>query len=109
MNDSKPRLGASVGIAGRWTAADPRSAFLEFTAPVDGEGRVTGSDGCNGVQGDYTLEGATATIRRGLSTLRACLGVDTWLRGVTAVTLEGDTLRVLDSEGREIGTLTRER
>lgn len=97
------------GIAGRWLAVDPHNAFLAFTEPQDGRGHVSGSDGCNGVQGEYTLDGRTATIRRGFGTLRACLGVDTWLRGVQAVTVDGDTLRILDGEGEEIGALSRER
>ncbi|WP_156914078.1 META domain-containing protein [Brevibacterium album] len=102
--------GPASALLGTWRAEDPASAFLEFHAPgTDGTRRMTGSDGCNGVHGEYTLEGSTATIRRGLSTLKACLGVDAWLAGAVAVTLDGDVLRVFDRQGREIGTLTRER
>lgn len=104
-----PAAQAPAAIAGTWRAEDPATAFLTFSTPAAGAGHMTGSDGCNGVNGEYTLQGDTATITRGFSTLKACLGVDTWLAGTTAVTVAGDTLRVFDSHGEEIGTLRRER
>lgn len=102
---------------GRWTAADPTTAFLQF-GPVlvdgpsrpfvsPGEGPLSGSDGCNGVGGSYRPDGDTARISRGPSTLRACIGVDTWLRGVAWVRVDGDSLHVFDARDEKIGVLTR--
>lgn len=103
-------------LQGRWEAEDPATAFLEFrgAAPAGGllggrpgEGTLVGSDGCNGVGGWYTPDGESATIRRGLSTLKACPGVDTWLSKAVSVRAEGPVLRVYDRDGEEIGVLTR--
>ena len=104
-------------VQGRWNAQDPANAFLSFGDLVPegesrpftnpGEGQLSGSDGCNGVGGSYRPDGDTATIRRGPSTLRACPGVDTWLRGAAKVRVDGDTLHVFNSKDEEIGTLTR--
>lgn len=103
-------------LQGRWEAADPATAFLEFRGPAavggllggkPGEGTLSGSDGCNGVGGWYTPDGETATIRRGLSTLKACPGVDTWLSKAASVRADGATLHVYSGAGEEIGVLTR--
>lgn len=103
-------------LQGRWQAQDPANAFLEFRGASSaggllggrpGEGILSGSDGCNGVGGWYTPDGESATIRRGLSTLRACPGVDTWLSKAVAVRAEGSALHVYGRDGEEIGVLTR--
>ena len=77
--------------------------FLEF---VDDE-NYRGSDGCNNLTGTYRIDGDAITLRPGLSTLRACPGVDTWVRGAKSVSLDGNTLVVFDKSGSEIGTLAR--
>lgn len=93
---------------GRWSADDSEDAFLEFTEVDENGGTVSGSDGCNGVQGEFRIEGDTASIDRGPGTLKGCPDVDTWLKGVTVVVLDGDTLSVQDDEGEELGVLTRD-
>lgn len=103
-------------LQGRWEAEDPATAFLEFRDAAagggllggkPGEGTLSGSDGCNGVGGWYTPDGVTATIRRGLNTLKACPGVNTWLSKAASVRADGTTLHVYDRAGDEIGVLTR--
>lgn len=95
-------------LAGKWVAKDPAKAFLQFDEPdADNKGRVTGADGCNGIQGDYTLKGNKATIKRGFGTLKACPGVNDWLRKVLAVEINGDTLVIKGEKDKQIGTLTR--
>jgi|SRR5690625_2766450 len=93
---------------GRWVAEDPEDAYLEFTEVDDGGGTMSGSDGCNGLQGEFFIDGDTAEVDRGPGTLKACPGVDTWLNGVTAVVVDGDTMTVQDDEGEELGVLTRD-
>ncbi|SDP13475.1 META domain-containing protein [Microbacterium testaceum StLB037] len=85
---------------GRWVGQGPEFLTLE-------DGVLTGSDGCNGLNGSYSREGDTLTVRLGLSTLKACMGVDTWLRKVATATIAGDKLTVFDRAGAEIGILTR--
>ena len=93
---------------GRWVAEDPDDAFLEFTEVDEGGGTMGGSDGCNGLQGEFHIDGDTAEVDRGAGTLKGCPGVDTWLSGVTVVEVDGDTMHIQDDEGEELGVLTRD-
>lgn len=93
---------------GRWVAEDPEDAFLEFKEVDENGGTVSGTDGCNGVQGEFHVDGDTASIDRGPGTLKGCPDIDTWLKGVTVVVLDGDTLSIQNDDGEELGTLTRE-
>ena len=68
---------------------------------------MTGSDGCNGIGSTYTVVDGTVEIAPFFSTLKACQGVDDWLRGVSQVQVDGDTLIVLDKNGTKIGELPR--
>ena len=92
---------------GRWQADDPEDAFVVFTEVDEDGGTLSGSDGCNGVMGEFFIDGDTARVERGASTLKGCPGVDTWLSGIGGVVVDGDTMTVQDSEGEELGTLTR--
>ncbi|WP_156760261.1 META domain-containing protein [Microbacterium karelineae] len=71
------------------------------------DGTYSGSDGCNGIHGEYTAEGETLTLKPGFSTLKGCVDVDDWLRAAAEVQVDGDSLIVFDKSGSEIGTLTR--
>src|SRR5699024_10709974 len=72
----------AADIEGVWgddsTANTP---YLDFTADQE----VLGSDGCNALRGTYTLQDDAVHIELGLSTLKGCIGVDTWLRNVATV------------------------
>lgn len=90
-------------ILGNWMSDETGNPQMEFAD----DGTLTGTDGCNGFRGDYTVEGEVATVKLGASTLKACQGVDDWLRGADTVTVEGDTMHVMDKNGEDIGTLER--
>lgn len=91
-------------IIGVWgdevTAGQPH---LEFTE----DGTVNGSDGCNGIGSTYAVQDDRIDIAQFVSTLKACEGVDDWLRGIRAVELDGDMLVVFDVSGERIGELER--
>lgn len=113
MSSQNTADGAGLGavpqpVAGTWRATDPATAFLTFEPTEPDQGTLHGGDGCNGVGGTYTVDGATAHIKRGFGTLKACIGVDDWLRKVISVTADGDLMHVYDSAGTEIGQLHRE-
>lgn len=95
-------------FAGRWVANDPADAFLEFDVIDDAGGIVSGGDGCNGVGGEFHIDGDTAQLERGAGTLKGCPGVDTWLKDASTVVVDGDTMTVQNADGEEIGTLTRD-
>ena len=77
--------------------------FLTFAD----DGTYSGSDGCNGLRGTYEVGDDELVLKPGLSTLRACPDVDTWVRDATTVKVDSDTLIVFDKGGSEIGTLAR--
>lgn len=90
-------------VIGQWGGATEGSPVLWF-AP---EGRFNGNDGCNSLYGNWTGSGMKFELHEMTMTLVACLGMDTWLSGAAFVMVDGETLRVSDKNGVEIGTLPR--
>lgn len=90
-------------LLGTWTIDQPGNPTLTF----EKNGKVSGTDGCNNIMGDFAADGAEAKLNRLASTLRACQGVDDWLRNASKVRADGDTLHVFDTDDQEIGTLSR--
>lgn len=95
---------AQPTAVGSWGNAEERT---EPSLVLSEDGRLTGSDGCNRLVGDYTAEGAEITFGMIASTMMFCEGVDTWLTGASSATLSGDTMTISDESGAEIGTLSR--
>ena len=90
-------------IIGGWGEDAAGKPHLQFTESGD----VRGTDGCNGIASTYTVEGHRILLAPFASTLKACQGVDDWLRGVRAVEIDGDTLVVMNGAGERLGELTR--
>ena len=73
--------------------AVPEKASISFK-----EGRYSGHGGCNGVGGDYVVEGDRLTLSAGFSTMMACPELDLEhkymknLGNVKSYSIEGDTL-----------------
>ena len=93
----------SDGAAGTWGSAEPGQPQLV----LDGSGKLSGTDGCNRLTGSWEQDGESVSFGAVASTMMACQDVDTWLVGLTSARVDGDTLRVSDAAGKEIGTLTR--
>lgn len=74
---------------------------------LDAEGSLSGTDGCNRLMGSWSQDGGTVTFEGVATTLMECPDVDTWLSEMDSATVDGDTLRVLDATGAEIGMLSR--
>ncbi|MFT0139767.1 META domain-containing protein [Alcanivoracaceae bacterium MT1] len=106
---------ASGGAGGGETPAPDDYIGATFSSTDNGEPRLefaddgtySGSDGCNGLRGDYTVDGDTIVLEPGISTLKDCKDVDDWLRNATSVQIDGDTLTAFAEDGSEIGTLSR--
>lgn len=93
-------------IIGEWRSDDAGDPYLTFSE----DGTMGGSDGCNGVGGEYTVdeEARFAHIERFASTLRACPDINDWLRGTSTVTVDEDGyMQVFDTEMEHIGQLYR--
>lgn len=93
----------ATDIIGEWGTDATGEPHLAFTD----DGTVTGSDGCNGISSTYTVADDRVELAAFASTMKACQGVDDWLRGVRAVQIDGGSLVVLDATGTQIGELSR--
>lgn len=91
-------------VIGTWSSTEQGKPHLTFQEG----GTYTGSDGCNGLAGSYTVADETIVLEPGLSTLKGCIGVDTWLFGAHTASISEDSLIVFSKDGTEIGTLTRQ-
>lgn len=90
-------------LVGLWGEDSSGQPHLEFAA----DGTVHGSDGCNGITTTYSVNGDRVDLARFASTLKACPGVDDWMRGIRAVEVDGDVLVIKDASGAELGNLAR--
>ncbi|MFA5607941.1 MAG: META domain-containing protein [Leucobacter sp.] len=90
-------------LLGAWAADEPGDPRLDFAD----DGTVSGTDGCNGISTTYIIDGERALLEPFASTLKACIDVDDWLRGIDTVIVDGDTMHVYDRGGEELGSLQR--
>ena len=90
-------------VVGLWGEDAEGQPHLEFTA----DGEVHGTDGCNGIVTTYTVDDGRISLAPFASTLKACAGVDDWLRGVRTAEIDGDVLVAMTATGTKLGELTR--
>jgi heat shock protein HslJ len=92
----------AVPFSGTWVDVNPvGGAKLTFD-----RGRVSGTDGCNGVGSSYTVSGNVADVAPFVSTLMACTGPwSPWLQGVSTVHHYGAVLVVHGEDGGVLGVL----
>lgn len=90
-------------VIGEWVSDETGEPRLEFSE----DGVVRGTDGCNGIHTRYALEDDRIVLETFASTLKACPGVNDWLRSVREVSVEGSEMLVKDGSGAEIGRLQR--
>lgn len=102
-SDDQGGASSAESVVGTWGDKTKGSPWLTL---ADDE-TVTGSDGCNGIGSTFTVEDGVVTLAPFFSTQMACTGVDTWLSKIKSVSVEGDTMTVLNSAGDVIGTLPR--
>ena len=97
--------GGSIDPVGAWgDTSDPNVPSLELAD----DGSLTGTDGCNRLNGSWTIDEADhVQFEDVASTMMACEDVDTWLAGLSEATVADDTMTVLGQDGAEIGTLDR--
>lgn len=91
-------------IVGTWSSDEPGDPSVDFTE----EGSVEGTDGCNPIEGSYTVEGEEASLELEMTTMEECPDVDDWLKGISIVTIEGETMEVQNADGEDIGVLQRD-
>jgi heat shock protein HslJ len=89
-------------------AQRPDDPVLAFKA----DGTWTGSDGCNGLQGTYTIgQRGEFTAKVGPQRLVGCDNVPhtAVLQGAKRITLDADTLKFFGDDGRELASYARAR
>lgn len=115
----------SKAIGGEWavTAAGSttiqRDEDMPYLCFVPEEHRFYGSNGCNVLNGDYSLNGGKVTFNNVLATMKYCPGLD-FEQKINEVVRDGNTvtasvkklagetiLSFSDSQGRSVLTLTR--
>lgn len=100
---------AADALAGRWVPVEktPTDPHAEFNA----DGTWTGSDGCNGASGRWTVaESGEFLATSGPSTLMYCEGapVPAWVAQASAAGLDdAGQLHLFDSSGTALGSLIR--
>lgn len=99
---SSPTMASSP--EGAWGSDEPRQPQLTLAE----DGSVSGTDGCNRIIGSWELVDDRAEISPLGTTMMFCEGVDTWLGAAAAAEVSGETLRIFDESGAEIGTLDRQ-
>ena len=103
----------SASLIGAWklTAYGPADTPTPAVEGVDAgltfneDGTVSGSSGCNGLGGDYTVEGDQISFGEFVSTLMACEdpimaqeeGAHKVMTGTATYTIEGDTLTITNN------------
>lgn len=96
--------GGATSVVGSWGQVDvqgePSLVFAE-------DGSFSGSDGCNRLFGEYTVNDGVVEIAPVGSTMMFCEGVDTWLLNAATAIVDGDTLVISDAAEVEIGLLER--
>lgn len=92
-------------VTGTWSQTDTEP-------PVDLEladdGTVSGSDGCNQLNGTWKIDGSEVQLGPFAATMMACDNVDTWLSAATSANVDGDEMTVFNEDHKEIGVLFKE-
>lgn len=89
---------------GTWGATADGSPQLVLAS----DGTVTGTDGCNNMTGSWDEADGTVTFSPFATTMMACEGVDTWLSGAAAATIDANAMDIKDGTGTAIGTLDKQ-
>lgn len=95
---------AAIDPTGKWASPEAGDPFLEFSA----DGQVKGTDGCNRIQTTWEVDGDKILISPFTTTQKACAGVDTWLSKASSATIEGNVMKIADSDGNIVGGLEKE-
>jgi len=98
----------AADLVGAWVTGEsydaPDVPFLDFAD----DGTWTGSDGCNGAEGEWSVAAeGSLTVSAGVSTLIACDGapLPSMLTGAALALIDGDSLVLADADGAPVVTL----
>ncbi|MYM20387.1 META domain-containing protein [Brevibacterium sp. 5221] len=104
-SSQQPTTEAPRSILGTWGSDEKGHPHLTFNA----DGSVEGTDGCNGIHTTFTKTDGGAELKPYMTTLRACVGVNSWLRNPRRAVLDGDELILFNAKAEKLGALHFER
>ncbi|GAA3692780.1 META domain-containing protein [Zhihengliuella alba] len=98
--------GQPVGqqVLGQWGDDEASSPWLRF----DEGGVLTGSDGCNWLSGEWSVEDGRIEAPAIVRTEMWCEDTTQWLEGLHSMEVHGDELVVFDADGERLGSLPRD-
>lgn len=96
---------SASSVQGTW--GNPENT-REPSLDLGTDGRLSGTDGCNRLMGSWTFDDGTVHFSEMGMTMMACPDVEQWLSGAVSAVPDGETLRLYDAAGAQIGTLTRQ-
>ena len=104
VRSTDPSVGPQDKPVGQWVESSAADApFLTLAA----DGTVHGSDGCNILNGTWTLaDDGEITFGPFASTLKFCEGVDTWLATAASARIQGGVMTIQDAAGEVLGQLS---
>ncbi|WP_456846680.1 META domain-containing protein [Cellulomonas sp. P5_C6] len=103
--DSSGAALESSDVTGTWSQTDTEPPVdLEL---VDG-GTVSGSDGCNQLNGTWKIDGSEVQFGPFAATMKVCDNVDTWLSAAASANVDGDQMTVYNEDHKEIGALFKQ-
>ena len=92
-------------VIGTWSQTDSEPAVdLELTE----DGAVSGSDGCNKLNGTWKIDGSEVVFGPFAATMMACENVNTWLSAATSANVDGEEMTLFNEHSKEIGVLFKE-
>ena len=102
----------AVSLQG-WAVPEQRVVYLEFSK----DGLMRASAGCNSMGGKYTIKGAKVTLSDFTSTLKLCHGevmtAESKLKDALisefTISVKGEELKLLDTNGKERGLFRKGR
>lgn len=96
-----------VGLNGKDVAVSDKQREPHLVFATDN--RVAGSDGCNRIAGDYTLDGNKITLGQMIGTRMACMenadqaqAFNTVLSNIGSYQIQGSVLDLFDSSGAPV-------
>ena len=107
-SSSEDSTGAALDasdVTGTWSQSDAEPPVnLEL---AEG-GKVSGTDGCNQLNGTWKIDGSEVELGPFAATMMACENVNTWLSAATSANVDGEEMTVYNDDHKEIGVLIKE-
>jgi len=107
-SSSEDSTGAALesgDVTGTWSQTD---AEPPVNLKLSDGGTVSGTDGCNQLNGTWKIDGSELDLGPFAATMMACENVNTWLSAATSANVDGEEMTVYNDDHKEIGVLIKQ-